>query len=247
MLRPAANLEPEFPLLQPTLNGRGKSPDVMLTLPTPGLQPPGDHLVVAWIEMLERQVFQLPLDVCQTEAVCERGIDVQRLPCQALLLLLRQVLQRAHVVEPVGKLDEHDADVIDHRQEHLAVILRLRHLMALEDVRDLRCPVNDLCNGVSELLADVLDLVLSVFGNVMEQCSCHGDVIQRDFFGDDLGDFVGMVKEGLARGTHVMTVGIKAEFKGAADKVGVHFRQRLLANQLEVIQPLLVLWIGHVS
>ena len=39
--------------------------------------------------------------------------------------LLGQVLQRAHVVQAVGELDQDDADVVDHGQEHLAEVLGL--------------------------------------------------------------------------------------------------------------------------
>ena len=38
--------------------------------------------------------------------------------------------ERAHVVQAVGQLDQHDADVVDHRQEHLAQALRLLRLLA---------------------------------------------------------------------------------------------------------------------
>ena len=64
------------------------------------------------------------------------------------LALLRQVIERAHVVQAIGELDEDDADVVDHRQQHLAEVLRLTLLTrgerdgaelrhAFDDVRDL--------------------------------------------------------------------------------------------------------------
>src|SRR5207253_4400378 len=43
----------------------------------------------------------------------------------APLLVRLQVLQRAHVVQAVGKLDQHDAHVRHHRQQHLADVLGL--------------------------------------------------------------------------------------------------------------------------
>ena len=42
-----------------------------------------------------------------------------------LLLALREVLQGAHVVEPVRQLDQDDPGVICHRQQQLAVVLHL--------------------------------------------------------------------------------------------------------------------------
>ena len=39
--------------------------------------------------------------------------------------LVRQVTERPHVVETVRQLDEDDADVVHHREEHLAKVLSL--------------------------------------------------------------------------------------------------------------------------
>ena len=47
-------------------------------------------------------------------------------------LLLGEELQRAHVVQPVGELDQDHPQVGDHRQEHLAE--RLGLLLFLRDV-----------------------------------------------------------------------------------------------------------------
>ena len=59
----------------------------------------------------------------------QRRVDLERL---RHLLLPAEVLDRAEVVEPVGKLDRDDADVLRHRHDHLAVVLRLSVLAALE-------------------------------------------------------------------------------------------------------------------
>ena len=72
------------------------------------------------VQHREREVFELPLHVLDAEAVRERRVDVERLLRDALLLRLRQRRDRAHVVQPVGELDQQDADVLRHRDEHLA-------------------------------------------------------------------------------------------------------------------------------
>jgi len=41
------------------------------------------------------------------------------------LALGREVLEGAHVVQAVGELDEDDADIADHSEEHLADVLGL--------------------------------------------------------------------------------------------------------------------------
>ena len=41
------------------------------------------------------------------------------------LALRRQVVERPHVVRAVGELDQDDADVARHREDHLAEVLGL--------------------------------------------------------------------------------------------------------------------------
>ncbi len=76
-------------------------------------------------EVLERQLLELVLDLAHPEPVGDRRVDVARLLRDLDATLLRQVMQRAHVVETIGELDQDDADVVDHREQHLAEVLRL--------------------------------------------------------------------------------------------------------------------------
>ena len=55
----------------------------------------------------------------------DRRVDVERFPRNALLLFIPEVLERAHVVEAVGELDHHYANVVDHRQQHFANVFGL--------------------------------------------------------------------------------------------------------------------------
>ena len=84
------------------------------------------------MERLEREVLELPLHLVDPEPVRERRVHLERLAGLLHLLLLAEVLDRAQVVEPVGELDQDDADVLGHRHDHLPVVLRLGLLAALE-------------------------------------------------------------------------------------------------------------------
>src|SRR5437868_5162701 len=96
----------------------------------------GDHLldllVLARMQRLEREVLELPLKGMDAEAMSERRIHLERLPRLLELLLLAEVLDRAQVVEAIGELDQDDPQVLRHRDDQLAVVLRLRVLAALE-------------------------------------------------------------------------------------------------------------------
>ena len=90
------------------------------------------------VQVAQRVVLELALDPVDAEPVRERRVDVERLLRDVALPLRRQVLQRPHVVGAVGELDQDDADVARHREDHLAEVLRLLLLAAGEvDLADL--------------------------------------------------------------------------------------------------------------
>ena len=64
-------------------------------------------------------------------------------------------LERAHVVQAVGELDEQDADVARHRDDHLADVLGLRQLAGAElDLVELGQAVDDPGDLVAEPLLE---------------------------------------------------------------------------------------------
>ena len=64
--------------------------------------------------------------ICQTPRRLASGAKISmRLEGDALLFVRAEGPERAHVVEPVAELDEDDADVLGHGEEHLAQVLRL--------------------------------------------------------------------------------------------------------------------------
>ena len=78
----------------------------------------------------------------------ERREDVERLLRLLDLLLLGQRVERAHVVEAVGQLDQDHPDVVGHRDHHLAVVLGLLLVAALErDAGELRDAVDELARS----------------------------------------------------------------------------------------------------
>ena len=104
-----------------------------------------DLLVLAGMQRLEREVLELPLERVDAETMCKRRIDLERLLRRLHLLLLRQVLDRAHVVQAIRELDRDHARVVGHRHDHLAVVVGLRLLAGLElDPRQLRHALDEL-------------------------------------------------------------------------------------------------------
>ena len=164
--------------------------------------PVGDHRldlrVLAGMEDLEREVLELPLERVDAEPVRERRVDLERLLRLLHLLLLAQVLDRAQVVEPVGELDQDDADVLRHRDDHLPVVLRLGLLAALEGrPGQLGDALDELRDLGAELGAELVELDLGVLDDVVQERRRDRLLVEVEL-GADLRDRPRMVDELLA-------------------------------------------------
>jgi len=134
------------------------------------------------------------------------------------------MVERAHVVQAVGELDQNDPDVTRHRDDHLAEILRLLFLTALEgDLRDLGHPIHELrdfgaeiCLHFRERRAGVLDHVVQQAGDYrrhveFELCDYQRDVQRMDYVG-------------LARFALLIEMHPRRIFVRAADQIDVGLR-----------------------
>ena len=133
----------------------------------------------ARLEVLERQFLELVLDLAHPEAVGDGTVYVSRLLRDLQPALLGQMMQRPHVVEPVGQLHQDHADVIDHGQQHLAEIFRLPLFARGELNRaELRDALDDMRDVGAEKLLDTLDWRLRVFDDVVEQPRGDGNDVE---------------------------------------------------------------------
>jgi len=125
--------------------------DVFLAL-APFLGDLFDQIVIGFvIQIPEAQIFQFPFDAVHAEAVRKRRVDLLRFAGGLHLFLLRLELEGPHVVEPVRQLDDDDADVLRHGQQHLAEILRL--FLLLGGIRNF-CQFGDAIHQVGDFLAE---------------------------------------------------------------------------------------------
>ena len=83
------------------------------------------HRVGFRIERAERKIFEFFPHLLHAHAARERRIDVQRFLGDPVTCRGRHELQRAHVVQTVGKLDQENADIVGDRQQQLAQVLGL--------------------------------------------------------------------------------------------------------------------------
>ena len=185
----------------------------------------GDHLldlrVALRVQGRERQVLQLPLHVLDAEAVGQRRVHVERLLRGAPLLPLGHRRDRAHVVEPVGQLDEQDADVLGHRHEHLAERGGLLRLLRVElEPVELGDPVHDGGDVRPELLLEVLVGDGGVLDGVVQERGHDRDVVETEI-GEDHRHPERMRDVRLPGSAHLVGVGDPGDLEGLLDHRGV--------------------------
>ena len=195
------------------------------------------RLVRRRFEVLERQLLELVLDLAHAEPVGDRRVDVARLLRDLHPPLFRQVMERAHVVQPVGELDQDDADVVHHREQHLAEVLRLPLLARRErDRPQLGDPFDDVRDVGAEQLLDALDRGLRVLDDVVQQAGGNRDDVELHV-GELVGDFERVDEVGLARMAHLSLVLEGGEDIGPPQQVNVGVRVDAPDFFDEVLEP----------
>ena len=115
-----------------------------------------------------------------------------------LLLGRRLVLHGPHIVEPVGDLDENDADILAHGDEHFPQVLHLLvFLGGVLDTGQLADALHQVGDGGREQLFHILVGGGGVLDDVVEQGGHDGLGVQL-LFRHDLGHGQGVDDIGLA-------------------------------------------------
>ena len=197
------------------------------------------------------EVLELPLDLLDPEAVRERRVDVEGLLGGRSLGDLGHDRDRAHVVQTVGELDEQDAPVRRHGEEHLADGGGLLGLLRVElEAVELGDAVDDAGDDLAELLFDVLEAHTGVLDRVVQEGGFDGGRVKaelgnRQGDGGRVGDVVLAGPAGLA------SVGALGCQGGRDDRVGrLAGAQRFEGLEdrpeqlVEVVVELATRWLG---
>ena len=196
------------------------------------LAPVGQHLdqlaVALGLEVLEGEVLELPLDLPHPQPMGQRGVDLHGLARDAGLLLHRQEAQGAHVVEPIGELDDDHPHVLGHGHEHLPDVLGLLLLHGPRgaELGELGDPVDQATDLAPEALLDLLDGHVGVFGDVVEEC-CGQRLRVHLERGQVVGDLHRMLDVGLARRPQLPLVRLLGDAVGTLDQADVDARPML--------------------
>ena len=186
------------------------------------------------IQDAEGEILQLLAHPLHPHPAGKGREDVHRLTCLLDLLFGAHRLDRAHVVQPVGELDEDHPQILRHRHEELAKVLGLLRFKRGElKVRELSYPVHEFRDLGPEGLANltiggscVLDRVVQERGDdrrVVElhlgQDGCDGDRVRE----------VGLARVAELAFVHALSVGV-----GPAEERFVRFRV-IVADQCDQV------------
>src|SRR5665213_447007 len=128
------------------------------------------------LQIPERQVLQFAPDLSHTQAVGDGRVNVHGFLGDAEALSLRQRTQSAHVMQAVGQLDQDDADIVDHGQQHLADAFSLAFLARGQiELAELGDPVDAAGHFVAEPLGDLFDRRGGVFDHIVEEPGLEAD------------------------------------------------------------------------
>jgi len=172
-----------------------------------------DRLTPLGVKHPERQVFQFLAHPLHTHAACQRCVDVHGFASLLNLLVFGHRFDRAHVVQPVGQLDQNDAQVLGHGHKQLAEILGLLGLVAGQlQIGQLGHPIDQHRHLVAKAFFNLAVGRFGVFDRVVQQ-GCDDRGVIQTLFGQDRGHSHGMRKIGFARFAelpvmHIQPIGI---------------------------------------
>ena len=185
------------------------------------IEPLHHHRIGLGIEGAEGQILQLLAHFLHAHAPGQRRVDVERLLGDAPSRFRRHEVQRAHVVQAVGELDQQHADIVGNGQQQFAQVLGLlglaRHQLQplqLGQALDQRADLG------SEDLVDLGPRRFRVLDRVVQQ-GCHdGGVVELEI-GENRCDFERVREVRIARGPRLRTVRLHGVDIGAVQQVFV--------------------------
>ena len=224
MLRTAADLRLDAGLLELCLDLLDGIIDERLALLPLLLDALDEVIVLLRLEVAQAEIFKFPLDIGDAETVRERRVDLDGLFRDAFLLVLAHVLERTHIMQAVGELDHDDADVLRHREEHLAIVLELLLLARLVlDLAELRHAIDEHRDFLAEHLLDLLVRIDGVLHDIMEERRADGHIVDVQLR-QDLRDMQGMDDIFLAGNTLLPLMRRVRELVRALDQTDIRLR-----------------------
>ena len=173
----------------------------------------------------EGQILELGLEPLHADPLGQRRIDLHGLGGDAAALVgALDEMQRAHVVQPVGELDQEHADVLGHRQQQLAEVLGLGGMRRLQlEPVELGDAVDQPGHGAPEQALDLVQRGAGVLDRVVQQGGGDRGAVELEA-GEDARDLDRMVEIGVARGAQLRAMRLHGEHVGPVEQILVGVR-----------------------
>ena len=200
------------------------------------LRQPGGHRAVGFgIDEAEGDLLQLLAHALHAHAPGQRRIDFHRLLGDAHALVLAHMVEGTHVVEPVGELDQENANVLRNRQQQLAQILGLLGLLGNKvQLLELGQPFHQLAHVRTEQFVDLGAGRGGILDRVVQQGDRDGRLVEMHV-GEDGSNFERVRKIGIAGSTllvamllHGINIGLVEQRLVDVGLVALHALDKLI-------------------
>ena len=204
--------------------------DQFLTFATTRADLPRERAILVRLEILEGQVLELPAHFRHAEAMGERRVDIARFLRDEALLVIGHPVERPHVVQAVGELDDDHARVTRDRQQQLAISLGLSLFLRRErQIADLRQTIDDLRDLRSEFAFDIRHRDGGVLDHVVNQAGGDRDGVELEI-GEDARDLHAVHDVVLARTTLLTGMRARAVAIRALQQLAIETRRQWTAR-----------------
>ncbi len=192
MLDPAVHLVAGNALLiEQAFKRRDRLFDVTLSIQSLLRQQLGDVLVVLFVQIAKRQILQLPLELTNTQAMSQRRIDIGDFVGHLQALFPGRLAHLSQCTGALRDLDQGDAHVVDHGDQHLAQVFLLivlgqplaGHLL-LTDSRHGEHAVDQAGHFLTKAFLDTLDADPALPHGAIEHCRLKSFLIELEFAQD---------------------------------------------------------------
>ena len=176
-----------------------------------------EHVVAIGVDRRKAQVLQLTVERVQAQPVRDWRVNIERFASNAAALVRAHGIERAHVVQTVGELDQDDADIARHGQQHFskAFGLLLRFCGEVKAVK-LGKPVDEIADLIAELLDQFLLGDTLVFHDIVQKRRTQSVDVKLPARADlGYGNRVRDVRG--AAGTELAKMGLVSEAVGVAN------------------------------
>ncbi|MND60198.1 hypothetical protein D3C80_514200 [compost metagenome] len=136
----------------------------------------------------------------------------------------------------VGQLDQHDADILHHRHDHLAEVFRLGFFFVLEfQFVELGYALNQFGDAFAEQLFHILIGGWGVFDDVMQQ-GCHQRLMIETHFRQNTGHGNRVSNVRLTAGACLSLVSITCDEVCLFEALNLLLRQVTLNQQIQAFK-----------